>query len=553
MTKKPSPSFFDPKEYARPGKKWQCGHADQGCPCRMGPDSKGRCRATYECQPRLVCKEGETKGRYLCTRPKSYGGSCTEGPLPDGTCCRPIPKCVPKRTLRAKRGLLAINVTILTFALIGGLLVSDWRYQWLSPGEISNVHQFSQVEEVKSAGYHCQVCHEVAKQGMGDWVQAAWQSQNQSLSFSKLLSFHPMQMGKMEQACTNCHEQTAYHQELTRPSPTCWQCHEDHKGEGATLASDDTQCIACHGSTRRMEEAADHAKQVNSPKQGMYQRPLTGYTQVIHAFGQDHPPFQWEQQKPNVDTNLKFDHALHLSKEIPKIKGEPLDCRSCHARTQDGVNFQPVRYEEHCIQCHELQFDPQLPDLHLPHGETQLVRAFVQSLPAQYEDYAIRIKGMHNFDDIKQFVSSQMQRIREQYRSAINIEKRAFFGRDLSKEILEEGKGKVASAPFDGCIMCHEMNTNDPNTAHILPVNQIQNWMPLAQFSHEAHQMMNCQSCHEITTNEEGLQVSLPGVQQCTDCHHPGGADPNQCVTCHTYHRDSPKMPSDSGIQGDKE
>src|ERR1043166_2069222 len=98
----PSPDF-DRYKYERPNQNWICGKAADGRPCRIGPDGKGQCRATYECQPALELKGGETKGRYKCTRPAEYGGPCANGPLPDGTCCCAIEKCVPVGSLAAKK------------------------------------------------------------------------------------------------------------------------------------------------------------------------------------------------------------------------------------------------------------------------------------------------------------------------------------------------------------------------------------------------------------------------------------------------------------------
>src|ERR1041385_686019 len=96
--------------YERPNQAWICGKAADGAPCRIGPDAKGHCRADFECRPMLETREGETKGRYRCTRPAEHGGPCASGPLPDGACSRAIPPCVPIRTLRAKRKRLSLAV-----------------------------------------------------------------------------------------------------------------------------------------------------------------------------------------------------------------------------------------------------------------------------------------------------------------------------------------------------------------------------------------------------------------------------------------------------------
>jgi len=116
----PAPDF-NSSQYERPNQNWSCGKAADGKPCRLGPDASGRCRVTYECQPFLKIEPGETKGHYHCRRTAEFGGPCASGPLPNGACCRPIPKCVPVPSLRLKRKILTLCVCVLT---TGFLLVA---------------------------------------------------------------------------------------------------------------------------------------------------------------------------------------------------------------------------------------------------------------------------------------------------------------------------------------------------------------------------------------------------------------------------------------------
>ena len=133
----PAPEF-DSQHYERPIQKWTCGRAAEGKPCRLGPSARGRCQATFECAPALEKKEGEAKGRWRCTRP---GGACETGPFPDGTCCRPIPRCSPVPTLRARRGRLTLAVVTATVAVLMILLGSPpLRTKFINPGELSTPH-----------------------------------------------------------------------------------------------------------------------------------------------------------------------------------------------------------------------------------------------------------------------------------------------------------------------------------------------------------------------------------------------------------------------------
>ncbi len=135
----PAPEF-DATQYERPNCRWICGRAAEGHPCRIGPGPRGDCRATSECTPALQIKPGETKGRWRCTRPKSAGGPCSEGPLPNGACSHVIPPCQPVRSLRAKRALATLWTVALT---LGGLLVALYgnaRWNFITPRELSSHH-----------------------------------------------------------------------------------------------------------------------------------------------------------------------------------------------------------------------------------------------------------------------------------------------------------------------------------------------------------------------------------------------------------------------------
>ena len=133
------------KLYNRPQDEWTCGRAAEGCPCIFGPGKKGVCRATFECMP---AKKGD---RWVCTRLISLGGACPGGPNADGTCCRPVPPCRPKRSLRGQRRqftwlvvCFALGITILT---LGG---RD-REKWTSPGPLTSQHATS--------AQRCANCH----------------------------------------------------------------------------------------------------------------------------------------------------------------------------------------------------------------------------------------------------------------------------------------------------------------------------------------------------------------------------------------------------------
>ena len=150
---------FRESSYLRPTQKWVCGHLTEGKPCQIGPDNRGNCRATSECQPR---RDGS---RWQCTRSQLAGGPCKEGPLPDGKCCRTIPKCLPVRSWRAKRGAATKWVVSVTIGLILLCIAGDGRQQFINPGSLTSQHA-----ELSNCGS----CHSAFESTPTEWLRAAF-------------------------------------------------------------------------------------------------------------------------------------------------------------------------------------------------------------------------------------------------------------------------------------------------------------------------------------------------------------------------------------------
>ena len=125
---------FQDSVYERPNLDWVCGWAAEGRPCPLGPDSKGQCLITHQCTPSL---RGD---RWICARPKAFGGSCEEGPGPDGSCCNVIPTCQPKRSVRSRRGRFSRWAAGVTVALLALAVTGDAALDFVSPGTVSMRH-----------------------------------------------------------------------------------------------------------------------------------------------------------------------------------------------------------------------------------------------------------------------------------------------------------------------------------------------------------------------------------------------------------------------------
>lgn len=531
---------FPSKEYVRPNLDWECGHLCEGCPCRIGPSPKGECRATYECDPRLEVKAGEVKGHWTCTRPRSGGGKCENGPLPDGTCCNVIPKCQPRRTLRA------IRKRVVVFTLIASILIllvgisHQMRDQFINPGPISSVHAsatFSEIHRTTSGGdaSSCAACHEGAGQRVDSWPAKAFDAFQHGLAPAELIRKGPLESSAMDANCQSCHKGKKFHQPNVAKEFACYECHKEHQNSGFMPPVDSGDCTSCHGSAELMAASRE--------------QPKNGRADVITAFDTDHPEFRQLRDGVRDENSLKFNHAVHLrTGKISKV----LNCNDCHERDGRGEYQRPITYEKHCAECHTLQFDPNTsanknkPGIQIPHGDPYYVRAFLRSLNIQYEEYGRSHEGITRRDELNDYVREKKSGIEKLYETGENLERAVFFA-DMKGEM--PGGLRV---PFAGCATCHDVSEpkSDNATPTIKKVSIPDRWMTQGKFNHDMHQKgLACLDCHKVMTSEVTSDLNLPSIKSCVECHSPKGGIDHRCIRCHTYHNAQPDalLPKASG------
>jgi len=319
--------LYNRKVYDRPQDEWVCGRAAEGCPCLYGPGKNGECRATFQCLP---AKKGD---RWMCTRLISLGGACENGPLPDGTCCCPVPPCRPKRSLRGMRRRLT------WLAVLGALGVSIFtlagrdRAAWAIPGPLTSQHATS--------AQRCTDCHlEIP----GVHLSPAARAQH--------IADHNLR-------CLQCHELGAHGssphgldpQELARLTAEAKEKNapiaQAILASARKLAPDahtPLSCAACH--------AEHHGRDVDLKKMDSRQCQTCHQKQFDH-FAQDHPEFTdypYERR-----TRLRFDHATHWQKHFyePQVAAvAPTSCTTCHEPAPDGRQMVVRGFDQTCARCH---------------------------------------------------------------------------------------------------------------------------------------------------------------------------------------------------------
>ena len=328
---------FGKSKYERPTQKWVCGWAAEGNACHVGPDKKGRCIATSECFP---LKKGD---RWHCTRPENLGGRCGDGPLPDGACCRPIPRCQPVLSIRAKRNAFARWLSVLAFGVVLLLISSPGAPDFISSGELASHHN--------TVALSCSNCHSNFKGGPVAWFRKAVLFSRNTDDSPLCLSCHVLGEESQNPHGLSEKDLTGISQRIRKqPLPeskhavfslsslfklnpgdsqkrtvACVACHREHRGKDFDLAAmDDQRCQFCH-------------------------------TNKYASFSDGHPEFSGF---PYVRrTRLIFNHFSHLTKHF---KGEaknqaPTTCKSCHVPDPSGSSMTVRNFETICDACHGSQ------------------------------------------------------------------------------------------------------------------------------------------------------------------------------------------------------
>jgi hypothetical protein len=339
-----------------------------------------------------------------------------------------------------------------------------------------------------------------------------------------------------DQACVTCHKSVRDHVETgVLPAsmvgaPRCAECHREHAGQ---LRANASACLDCHGNIKT--------------------RNTKTTLPDIHDFESDHPAFKLSfrtgpkkediQRIPQTDkgklaekSGLKFPHNVHVSKR--GIKGPNgrvvLDCMRCHAPDDAGLRFKSVNMEEHCGNCHRLEFEPAVTKRQVPHGSE---RDVMTTLRGFYAGIALGEKpadvvAAQDLAGIKKQVHLAKETWRETYR----------------RETLEWVNLKVAKVAQDVfeervCSVCHEVASVADNAEvpwKITPVSITDDWLPKSRFDHSKHRTFECAGCHDVAKSKENSDVAIPDIKKCQECHV--GSQPaknkvtSRCESCHGFH-----------------
>src|SRR5437588_6954625 len=355
---------------------------------------------------------------------------------------------------------------------------------------------------------------------------------------------HGIPLQALDNKCQSCHQQHNLHEPNVVQNRSCSVCHQEHKGVASMRTVASLECAACHSDTHIMQASAGKGAQMPAsafqihparPMQVVFQlpRPPAGFTSAFTSFWSDHPEFQLKREKARDPDVLRFNHQRHFASDIPLLNGQRLDCISCHKADEEGRYLKRISFAANCQACHSLQFDPNNPELMLPHGDSNAVRAFLRTLPTQYAQLAVK-RGLVQQKEIQSFVVRQLVRLRDNRRPVEDLERDIFF--TTSPYRPQQSTTLQPHGSFYGCAVCHEVKANGDAAPTITKPILIDRWMTHAQFNHAKHASVKCDDCHHAAQSRETSDILMPDKASCVTCHSPQGKVAAECITCHTYH-----------------
>ena len=327
----------------------------------------------------------------------------------------------------------------------------------------------------------------------------------------------------------------AFKETFDIPPGRCVECHTEHEGKQEMPVTAQRFCSDCHQS---LDSKLPDTKLANAGD-----------------FGTMHPEFkpalitEWDDEKPVVkrvalsknpveQSNLKFPHALHLSKTSGVAQmarrlsadhgfGQKLECADCHDPDPSGTRFQPVNMAEDCAMCHSLAFERQ----------GSLVRTLRHGEPAQV------------VADLKDFYSArQVPRppnlkpgARRRPSDVIQDLGQAQFNRAVANPRRAERAIRAVFSRGGACYDCHQVQAPPRGSLafKIQPVAFPVRYMHHGWFDHRAHRTETCESCHKAGASDSANDLLLPNLASCRTCHggeSAGRKVQSSCAMCHDYH-----------------
>ena len=351
----------------------------------------------------------------------------------------------------------------------------------------------------------------------------------------------------MNKVCFDCHNNAGHHADpsifpnASLDGQQCQDCHKEHAGDKGLLITTERFCTNCHG---EILEIAENSKLKNVSD-------FDEHPQFHPTLIKTHQPETFERiaidankPKPVDRSNLKFPHNKHLKENgvrHPDGTRTVLQCGFCHELETGGIAMQPISFEKHCSNCHDLKFEPQSPNKEMPHKNISQAKDYVVGT---YAEFALRGNWIepettiNNTSSFRKLVGEEPVVTEEQKKAALE------WAELKAEEVLQGKFGRGL------CGECHEIVDNEKTKNwDVAPVYIPTKWLPKSHFNHKPHKDRKCATCHNAKESEEATDVLLPPVETCQECH--GGEFTttkvkSTCTECHDFHREDLMMPKEN-------
>jgi hypothetical protein len=287
---------------------------------------------------------------------------------------------------------------------------------------------------------------------------------------------------------------------------------------------------------------------------------------TIADFATSHPEFKVLRPPGAQDqARIRFNHAVHLRHEYDDagklVKGvlnergelEDLakDCSTCHEPDAERRFMRPINYENHCARCHPLLFDHGSgPGNVVPHERPEIVLGFLTRHATSAVLGGASEPAAGGGDNLRQLPGVP-------YRPALSADQadeRDRLVREAAVVALDHTHTLFGAEAKGGCRFCHDIDVSAPATGEtaqslvawqVVPPQIPDRWLAHAEFTHDAHRLLNCRECHaNADTSELTSDILVPGIDLCRRCHSDlaeavgTGLEKaaSRCVDCHSYH-----------------
>jgi hypothetical protein len=398
--------------------------------------------------------------------------------------------------------------------------------------------------------------------GDGSFADSAWIPSDAFWTSGPLHPAHELAIGNdcrqchvqnfqrvQDAACLNCHERINDHVHADtlaaistlEPTPRCASCHLEHnEPEPHLVIRADSLCTDCHIDSDKLSVAGNIAS-VSGFSETEHPAFAAALLKPVSSRAGTGLSFEWQELSEAVSSavelsNLKFPHDTHLDAELVTDlrEGNPLGCGSCHELSLDREHFVPITMESQCVECHELTFDPTMPDRLLPHGQpVEVMFALEGQYLRKFSDPSVPQEAV-----VRRRIPDKDNSTRECVDTAFNCATQA-----AAEDIREQFTVR-------GCVGCHivEEHVNSEIYARyqVHPVRLATDYFSAGRFDHLAHQVMKdktgdaaCVACHGADQSSQSTDLLIPDIDTCLACHSDTPTPERvttRCIDCHSYH-----------------